>query len=154
RNGQAFALNSLGWDYSALGEHQQAVTSCQEALELMQELGLREGEACTWDSLGCALHGLADYAQAAICYQRACGLFRGLGDRYHEAGALTSLGDVYLSAGDSGAAGQAWAAALRILEEIGHADAGRVRAKLAPQVSPGQAAPPVLATADGPGRPA
>ena len=98
----------------------------------MQELGLREGEASTWNSLGYAHHGLANYQQAAICYQRALGLYRGLGDRYYEADALTSLGDVHLSAGDSGGARRAWAQALRILEEIDHADASRVRAKLPP----------------------
>ena len=56
-----------------------------------------------------------------------------------EAGALTSLGDVHLSAGGSGAARRAWAQALRILEEIDHADASSVRAKLTSHVGPGQA---------------
>ena len=56
---------------------------------------------------------------------------------------------MHLSAGDCGAARRVWAQALRILEEIDHADAGRVRAKLTSQVSPGQAsARPVPATAD------
>ena len=97
---------------------------------LLQELGLREGEAATWNSLGYAHHELADHQQAAICYQRSLGLYRELGDRYFEAGALDRLGDVHLSAGDSGAARRAWAQALRILEEIDHADASSVRAKL------------------------
>jgi tetratricopeptide (TPR) repeat protein len=127
---QALALNSVGCDHSALGEYHQALTSCQEALALMQELGMREGEACTWSSLGDARHGLADHQQATICYQRALGLFNVLGDRYSEARTLTRLGDVHLSAGDSGAARRAWAQALRILEEINHADASRVRAKI------------------------
>jgi tetratricopeptide (TPR) repeat protein len=85
---------------------------------------------CTWSSLGDAHHGLADHQQAVICYQRALGLFNVLGDRYSEARTLTRLGDVHLSAGDSGATHRAWAQALRILEEIDHADASRVRAKL------------------------
>jgi DNA-binding SARP family transcriptional activator/tetratricopeptide (TPR) repeat protein len=135
--GQAFALSSVGWSHALLGEYHQALAFCQDALVLMPELGLREGEAGTWNSLGYAHHGLADHQQAAICYQRALDLYRGLGDRYFEAGALTSLGDVHLSAGDSGAARQAWAQALRIFEEIDHADASRVRAKLTSHVSPG-----------------
>src|SRR5689334_4535111 len=114
----------------------------------MQDLDLREGQASTWNSLGYIHHGLADHQQAATCYQRALGLYRGLGDRYYEAGTLTSLGDVHLSAGDSGAARRAWAQALRILEEIDHADASRVRAKLTSHLSPGQAsARPIPATA-------
>jgi len=137
--GQALALSSVGWSHALLGEYHQALTCCQDALVLMPGLGLREGEASTWNSLGYAHHGLADYQQAAICYQRALSLYRGLGDRYYEASALTSLGDVHHSAGDSGAARRAWAQALPILEEIDHADASRVRAKLISQVRPGQA---------------
>ena len=115
---------------------------------LMQDLGFPEGEASTWNSLGYVHHGLADYQQAATCYQRALGLFSGLGDRYNEACTLTSIGDVRLSAGDSGAARRAWAQALQILEEIDHADASRVRAKLTSHLNPGQAgAGPVPATA-------
>ena len=145
---QALALNSVGCDHSTLGEYHQALTSCQEALALMQELGMREGEACTWSSLGDARHGLADHRQAAICYQRALGLFNVLGDRYSEARTLTRLGDVHLSAGDSGAARRDWAQALRILEEINHADASGVRAKITSHVSPGQAGMrPIPATA-------
>jgi len=109
---------------------------------------MREGEACTWSSLGDARHGLADHRQAAICYQRALGLFNVLGDRYSEARTLTRLGDVHLSAGDSGAARRDWAQALRILEEINHADASGVRAKITSHVSPGQAGMrPIPATA-------
>jgi tetratricopeptide (TPR) repeat protein len=146
--GQAVALSSVGWSHALLGEYHQALTFCQDALVLMQDLGLREGEASTWNSLGYAHHGLADYQQSAICYQRALGLYRGLGDRYYEAGALTSLGDVYLTAGDSGAARRAWAQALPILEEIDHADASLVRVKLTSHLSPGQAsARPLPATA-------
>jgi tetratricopeptide (TPR) repeat protein len=137
--GHALALSGVGWSHALLGEYHQALAVCQDALVLMTDLGLREGEAGTWNSLGYAHHGLADYQQAALCYQRALGLYRGLGDRYYEASALTSLGDVHLSAGDSGAARRAWAQALPILEEIDHADASRVRAKLTSHVRPGQA---------------
>jgi DNA-binding SARP family transcriptional activator/tetratricopeptide (TPR) repeat protein len=145
--GQALALSGVGWSHALLGEYHQALAFCQDALALMPELGLREGEAGTWNSLGYAHQGLADYRQAAICYQRALGLYRELGDRYYEATALNSLGDVRLSAGDSGAARRAWAQALAILEELDHADASRVRAKLTSQVSPGQAgARPIAAT--------
>jgi tetratricopeptide (TPR) repeat protein len=137
--GQAIALSNVGGSHALLGEYHQALTSCQEAMVLLQELGLREAQAATWNSLGYAHHELADHQQAAICYQRSLGLYRELGDRYFEASALDRIGDVQLSAGDSGAARRAWAQALRILEEIGHPDASGVRAKLTSQVSPGQA---------------
>jgi tetratricopeptide (TPR) repeat protein len=112
--GQAIALSNVGGSHALVGEYHQALTFCQDALVLLQELGLREGEAATWNSLGCAHHELADHQQAAICYQRSLGLYRELGDRYFEAGGLTGP----------------WAQALRILEEIDHDDASSVRAKL------------------------
>ena len=59
------------------------------------------------------------------------------------------LGPVDIAAdGDAGAARRAWAQALPVLEEIDHADASRVRAKLSSQVSPGPArAHPIPAAA-------
>jgi predicted TPR repeat methyltransferase len=76
-------------------------------------------------------------------------LFAELGDRYNQADTLTRLGDVHLSAGDAGAARRAWVRALRILEEIDHADASRVRAKLTSHVSPGQASAHPIPAAEG-----
>jgi len=60
----------------------------------------------------------------------------GAADRYNEAGTLDRLGDVHHSTGDARAAGWAWTQALRTLDELGHPDSDRVRAKL--QVSDGR----------------
>jgi len=91
---------------------------------------------------------MGDHQQAIACYRRVIDLCVQIGDRFNEACALDNLGDVHLSAGDADAARRAWAQALRILEEIDHADASRVRAKLTSHVSPGQAsARPAPATA-------
>jgi hypothetical protein len=43
---------------------------------------------------------------------------------------LDHLGDAHHAAGGSTAARDAWQLALRILDELGHPDAGRVRAKI------------------------
>jgi tetratricopeptide (TPR) repeat protein len=147
-SGQAMALNSVGWAHALLGDYHQALTSCREALALMQDLGFRDWQAHTWHSLGYAHCGLANHHQAAASYQHALDLFVELGDRYNQADSLTRLGDVHLSAGDVGAARRAWVRALRILEEIDHTDASRVRAKLASHLSPGQvSARPIPAAA-------
>jgi tetratricopeptide (TPR) repeat protein len=45
--GQAEALNQIGWYRALLGEHQQALTSCQQALTLHQDLDNRAGQART-----------------------------------------------------------------------------------------------------------
>jgi hypothetical protein len=57
-------------------------------------------------------------------------LMRELGDRYHEARALVSLGDNHETAGQPDDARAAWLDAVRLLDEIGHADAAEVRARL------------------------
>jgi predicted negative regulator of RcsB-dependent stress response len=57
-------------------------------------------------------------------------LFEEEGDRYFQAVVLDHLGDAHHAAGDSTAARDAWQLALRILDELGHPDAGRVRAKI------------------------
>ena len=128
--GTAVSLNNVGWDQAELGEHQQALTSCREALALVQDLGMPEAHAACWHTMGFAHHGLADYRQAEICYRHALDLFDKTGDRYLVGRTLDSIGDVHRDAGDTGAARQAWTRALRILDEMSHLDADRVRAKL------------------------
>ena len=130
RVGQASALNAVGWFHAQLGDYHQAVVHCEQALTLFQDLGYREGEGGTWDSLGYAHRGLADYEQAIICYQHALGLYRELGDRYGEADAFACLGDTHHAAGHPDAARTTWDQALSILDQLGHADAGRVRGML------------------------
>ena len=57
-------------------------------------------------------------------------LFRETGERYREAVTLHSCGDAYLAAGDPAAAWQVWQQALAIFDELNHAHAEQVRAKL------------------------
>jgi tetratricopeptide (TPR) repeat protein len=135
RHGQARALNAVGWYHALLGDHRQALTYCQQALPLYREIGHRFGLASTWDSLGYAHRHLGQHTQAVICYQRALDLHRELGDRYFEAEILTHLGDTHKATEDLDAAHDAWQQALTILDEIDHADADQLRAKLATLVS-------------------
>jgi DNA-binding SARP family transcriptional activator len=130
RVGQAAALNGIGYYHALLGEHEQALTYCQPALTLNQELGNRRGEAATWDSLGYAHHHLGDHGEAVTCYCRAIELYRLTGDRYNEADTLTHLADTRHATGDTRAARETWDRALRILDDLDHPDADRVRARL------------------------
>jgi DNA-binding SARP family transcriptional activator len=129
--GQARALNAVGWDHAHLGDHGQALWFCQQALALHQRLGNRSGEAATWDSLGYTNDRLGDHAPAVACYLRALSLFEELGNRYQQAQTLCNLAEAQLAGGDSGSAGAAWRRALSILDELDHADAGRIRDRLA-----------------------
>jgi len=130
RAGEATTLSDLGWSYSLLGDHRQAVITCRQALTLLQEIGIRSGEAAVWDSLGYAHHHLGQYREAVECYQNALAFEREIGDLYSQSVVLGHLGDTHHAMGDEDAAQREWRAALVILEELGHPDAGKLRAKL------------------------
>jgi DNA-binding SARP family transcriptional activator/tetratricopeptide (TPR) repeat protein len=138
--GQALMLNHVGYSHALLGNYQQALTYCEQALAAARELGERNWEAATWDSLGYIHQQLGDHQQAITCYERSLDLYRERADRYNQADTLDSLGDVHRSAGDTAAARRAWTQALRIFDEIGHPDSDPIRAKLRVQGHP--AAPP------------
>ncbi len=129
--GQARALNNIGWIHAALGDSAQAVEHCQQALALNREIGNRPGEAASLDSLGFAYLGLGRYAEATECCGAAQELLHTLGDRYTRAVALVHLGDAQCGSGHRAAAGQSWQLALEILEDLQHAEAAGVRARLA-----------------------
>ena len=129
--GQAVALNTVGWLHTRLGDHQQALGHCQQTLDLLQELGHPQLEAGTWDSLGYAHHHLGDHAEAAACYRRALDLRREIGDRWGQAETLDHIGEAHHAAGRPLQARTAWQEALAILDDLQHADAGQIRAKLA-----------------------
>jgi tetratricopeptide (TPR) repeat protein len=128
--GQARALNQVGWCHALLGNYEQAIGYCEPALALLRELGDRRAEAHTWDSLGFAHHRLGDFPRAVSCYRSALDLFAEVRDRYNEAATLSRLGDTHRDAGEPAAARDAWRRSLLILDELDHADAAEVRAKL------------------------
>jgi tetratricopeptide (TPR) repeat protein/transcriptional regulator with XRE-family HTH domain len=128
--GQAVALNYVGWCHGLLADYHQARAYCHRSLAICAEAGHRSGEGHAWDSLGYAEHHLGNLPQATACYERALGIARERGDRWVEADTLTHLGDTRNAAGDLPQARQAWQQALAILEDIQHADAAKVSAKL------------------------
>jgi DNA-binding SARP family transcriptional activator/tetratricopeptide (TPR) repeat protein len=130
RPGQGRALNAIGWFHAVLGDYDEALDYCRQALDVQQEAGDRFGQAETWDSLGYTEHQLGRHARAIACYQTAAGLYREFGDRYNEVDTLASLGDAYHAAGDIDSAADVWRQALAVLDQLGHPDADKVRAKL------------------------
>jgi DNA-binding SARP family transcriptional activator len=130
QSGHGRALNAVGWFHAKLGNHRQALICCQQALDLQREIGDRFGQAETYDSLGYAHRHLGQLQEAITSYQQALTLYREFGDRYNEADTLAYLGDVHRTFGDLENAWIAWQRAQEILEQLGHADADRVRAKI------------------------
>lgn len=130
QTGEARALNGVGWFHLMLGEYEEALRYCRLALELQRRIGARLYQADTLDSIGRACHRLGRYAEAAANLQAARALYREFGDRYNEADELVVLGDVRRDAGNVDGARTAWREALRIFEELGHADADLLRDRL------------------------
>ncbi|MGW6015589.1 AfsR/SARP family transcriptional regulator [Streptomyces sp. NPDC055210] len=130
RRATAAALNSVGWCHTLMGQHQQALDCCRQALTLCQELGYESGTAETWDSIGYALHHLHEYEQAVTAYRNALDINRRQGFPWLIAGTLTRLGDTYLSSGRHEAARRAWAEGLYIMQGLDHADPEPLRVKL------------------------
>jgi tetratricopeptide (TPR) repeat protein len=130
RNGQAGAVNNIGWYRLLMGDHDQAVAGARAAVHAFRELGDRHGEAIALDSLGTAYHHLGQHAQALACCQRALAVVRELGDRSAQAGILFNVGDAQHAAGDDDAARAAWTEALTTLDEQNPVQVGRLRARL------------------------
>jgi DNA-binding SARP family transcriptional activator/Tfp pilus assembly protein PilF len=131
QRGQARCLNGIGWYHTLLGDHDRALITCRQALPLLLELDDRPAQAATWDSLGYAHLQLGHHADAVACFGRALDLVRQLGDRFYEAAALIHIGDTHCAAEDPGAARDVWLQAVSILDDLQHANAEEVRAKLA-----------------------
>jgi tetratricopeptide (TPR) repeat protein len=127
---EIMSLNDVGYSHARLGNYGQAIAYCGQALAGSRAAGERNWESAAWDSLGYIHHKLGDHHRAITCYERSLDLCRELADRYNEAGTLDRLGDVHHSAGDTRAARWAWTQALRTLDELGHPDGDRVRAKV------------------------
>jgi tetratricopeptide (TPR) repeat protein len=131
RAGQVRVLADIGYCQAAAGDYQQALGNCERALAEVGELDEPRWADSAWDTLGFVHVGLGNYQQALDAYRRTAQMCREAGDRFNEGTTLETIGDVLAEAGDAGAARLSWAHALRILEEIGHPDAGDVRRKLA-----------------------
>ena len=128
---QAAVYNEVGWTHILRGDYQLALTRCQEALILHTKLGDESGAAADWDSLGYANHHLGQYHEAIACYDTAVRLYLHTGDRALEADTLLHLGDSELALGRPEAARETVARAVAILDDLGHPDAAKVRARCA-----------------------
>jgi DNA-binding SARP family transcriptional activator/tetratricopeptide (TPR) repeat protein len=130
RAGQALTLNNIGYSHALLGDYQQALIHCEQALAASRDLAEHPWESATLDSLGHIHHQLGNYQQAATCYERSALVSQETGDCIQEAQALNGLGDVHNSAGNIPAAHRTWAHALRIFEDLHHPSSEQTRMKI------------------------
>ncbi len=131
RSGEAHSLNAVGFCHALAGQYGDALRLCSQALSIASQIMDRRAEAHAWESLGRIHQHAGDFGLAIACFERSLTLHRELADRYFISKLLTHLGDGHQAAGDTDAARNAWIEALADLDELGHADADKVRARLA-----------------------
>jgi tetratricopeptide (TPR) repeat protein len=88
----------------AMQQHQTsqfkaALQSCQQALNIYQEIGNRQGEANSLGNLGNALNSLGQYQQAIEHYQQSLAIEQEIGNRDGKASSLNNLGTIFYSLG-------------------------------------------------------
>jgi tetratricopeptide (TPR) repeat protein/transcriptional regulator with XRE-family HTH domain len=128
--GQAGTLNSVGWMLMRLGDYQQGLDTCREALDLSMRRGFPALAAETWDSIGYAHHHLGNYEEALASYCQALDLHRQVGKSYYAADTLVHIGDAYRAAGQPKSAYEAWHSALEILTDLDHPDVAGIERRL------------------------
>ncbi|GIJ64490.1 AfsR/SARP family transcriptional regulator [Virgisporangium aurantiacum] len=130
RRAEGNSLNEVGWYQAKLGNYAETLIQCRRALGILNEIGDERGAAWAWSSVGYAELRLHRRRPALYSYRKAIDLFERTGDRYSHARALRWLGDAHAELGDPDAARDARLAALRILDDLGHPDAVRLRAAI------------------------
>ncbi len=89
------ALTNLGHILRDLGELDQAITACQEAVKAYQDTTDRHGEGNALDQLGLTLQGARRPEKAIIEHEKAIAIFRETKDRHGEGIALSNIGLAY-----------------------------------------------------------
>lgn len=128
---QGIVLSNLGDAYQRLGRFEEAVDCLEQSLAILRAHDNRWVEGVTLDILGTVHRRLHRYDEAIEYYHQALKSHRDIGNRWGEGHTLGNLGDAQLGAGESGAARGSWLEALAILSECDHADAEKIRERLA-----------------------
>lgn len=98
---EAQALNSAGYNYSQLGEHEPALEHFTRALALYRALGDKPMEAVLLNNLGSVYRDAGELQQALDHFGQALPLLRAGRDREAEAVALNNLGRLYFTLGET-----------------------------------------------------
>ncbi|WP_202819077.1 AfsR/SARP family transcriptional regulator [Actinosynnema sp. ALI-1.44] len=128
REGEASALNQLGWVEALLGKYDDARRHCLAALAIVGIDGMASGQI--HDSLGFIDEQSGRLPEAIDWYRQAIAIFEAHGDDYNAATTLIQLGRANLAHGHTAAAVTAWQSALdicRIQRRTGEADRLRQR---------------------------
>jgi len=130
RRGEGNALGNLGNAYLLLDEARGAIEFYEQQLAITREIGDRRGEGNALGNLGNAYLLLDEPRRAIEFYEQALLMDRELGGRRGEGTTLWNMSQTLDMLGERAKAIANGKAALVILEQIEHPDAGKVRKKL------------------------
>ena len=102
-----------------LGEHQAALESYLQALELSRSIRDEEREHLALSALGTLYFELGDKRKAIDCYNSALNYSRSRLDRSNEAAALVNLGVAYKALGENAKAMEHYQQALAVAQALG-----------------------------------
>ena len=126
-------LSAVGWHQARLGEHDRALSTCDQALSLARQWRDRNAEAAILDTLGYIAHHTSRYEDALGHYRSALLGFQEIGSVHTEADIHANVGDVHAALGQEAEAVagtlSSWAAASALVEN------GSARASSAPAPS-------------------
>ncbi len=95
RNGEAMALNNLGYASRFLGQYQQAIEFQQQSLVIQHEIEDRSGEAKSLNNLGSIYGSIGQYQRAIELLQKSLEIQHELGDFDDQAKSLNNLGLIF-----------------------------------------------------------
>jgi tetratricopeptide (TPR) repeat protein/transcriptional regulator with XRE-family HTH domain len=119
RNGQAGALNNLGYLRRVTGDYPAGAQALEEALRIYRDVGDRNGQAGALLHLGAVRRVTGEHPAAVRALEEALVIYRDLGDPLGQADALIELGVVRFVTGDYPAAVLALEEALRTCRDLG-----------------------------------
>ncbi|MFI9643593.1 tetratricopeptide repeat protein [Micromonospora sp. NPDC051925] len=137
RRGAALATYFLGCSLDAAGQHEQALTPLQRALDELREIGDVRMSARVLASLGASYARLGRDAQAVETLAEAVRVLAARGASHYEAQALETLAAVAQRLGDWETARRSLTRAVQILDGTRDPRADELRARLALQSDPG-----------------
>jgi DNA-binding SARP family transcriptional activator/Tfp pilus assembly protein PilF len=119
-DGEAAALNNLGWALQIDGQIDEAAELFRQAIDLSRRTGNAIYEGAGLSNYGGALWRLGRTADATTVLDHAVALNRQTGNRTEEANAMATLGHVAFAAGDYEQARRLWDAARATFAALSH----------------------------------
>jgi len=116
---RAWALIRLGFGCKFRGDAKEAISLCQESLNIFKELGDLAGMAVCYNNIGVILKERGDFNGALKQYQQSLTIREQLGDRAGMAECYNNIGVILANRGDHEGALKQYRQSLSISEELG-----------------------------------